>query len=134
MASIYDFGGLPQAPKPEPEPKKRSKKRESLSTTEVRQGKLRLAEVVERAFTTLEDAMENADFSTAVKAAQIILDRSGFGPKSTVDVNTTTMDLSSLSREELAERASKISKMLRAQQDAARPVIDVTPTSTGTIQ
>lgn len=78
-------------------------------------GKRRLADMVDRAFQTLEDATVHADFPTAIKAAQIILDRAGFGPKSTVDVNTTTIDLSALSREELAARASKIVDMLRAQ-------------------
>ena len=60
---------------------------------------------------------------------QIVLDRSGFGPKSTMDVNTTTIDLSELTREQLAERAASIASILRAKKQA----IDVTPLPT-TIQ
>lgn len=132
MASIYDFGGIPSPPSnPDPKPVKRSKKRESLSTTEIRVAKQRLSDMVERAFETLETAMECADYGTAIKAAQIILDRAGFGPKSTVDVNTTHLDLSSLSKEELAERASKIAGLLRASRTP--PDINIGPPSTALV-
>ena len=108
----------------EPEPARRSKHRESLSSYEVTQGKRRLADMVESAFNCLESAVKEADWSTAIKSAQIILDRSGFGPRTTVDVNSVHIDLSNLTREELAARAEKISGMLRGSQK----VIDVTPT------
>ena len=119
MASIYDFGDKPTPTLEVEEPKKkRTKNRETtLSPTEKRACQKKLVEMVEGAFNTLESAMKEADFSTAVKAAQIILDRSGFGPKSTVDVNTTSLDLSELTREELAERASRIADRLRMSQD-----------------
>jgi hypothetical protein len=74
--------------------------------------------MVERAFETLQGAMTAADYSTAIKAAQIILDRAGFGPKSTVDVNTAVIDLSNMSREELAARASAIAQTLREKSDS----------------
>lgn len=120
MASIFDFDGLPPRPKDDPDPPKRSKHREALTPGEVSSGKRRMGHMVEKAFNALEEAILHADHPTSIKAAQILLDRAGFGPKSTVDVNTTTLDLSSLSREELAERASRISAQLRAK--AEKPV------------
>ena len=121
MASVYDIDN--PFPKPDqPEKVKRSKHREFLTSSELVAGKRKLADMVDRAFLALEEAMVSADHTTAVKAAQIILDRAGFGPKSTVDVNTTTLDLSSLSREELAARASGIADMLRQSGKAEEMV------------
>lgn len=113
MSSIFDMDP-PDGKKPTKDVK-RSKHRESLTPAELLSGKRKLSEMVESAFMALQDAMVAADHPTAIKAAQIILDRAGFGPKSTVDVNTTHTDLSALSREELAERASKIAGILRSQ-------------------
>jgi hypothetical protein len=126
MASIFDMDpeGMPPRPPEILDTPKRSKTRESLSNFEVTQGKRRLADMVEEAFKVLQEAMVHADYATGIKAAQIILDRAGFGPKSTVDVNSVHVDLSNLTREELAARAEKISGMLRGQK-----VIDVTPTT-----
>lgn len=126
MASIFDddFGdGLPKDT--EQKPRKRGKHRESLTSTEIRQGHAKLLDMVESAFETLEAATREADFPTAIKAAQIILDRAGFGPKSTVDVNTTSLDLSQLSREELAIRAEQLAAKLKT--DAG--MMKVTPVS-----
>ncbi len=133
MASIFDDIDIPSRPVVE-EPKPRSKKREALTGYEVVQGKRRLADMVEIAFDTLEEAAKTADHATAVKAATAILDRAGFGPKSTVDVNTTTIDLTTLSRAELAERASKVHQMLKDAQLKALPAIDATVVKTETIQ
>lgn len=126
MPSIFDLDpeDLPPRMKEEDRPFKRSKHRESLTSSDVAQGKRRLADMVEAAFNCLEAAVKEADFPTAIKSAQIILDRAGFGPRSTMDINTTTLDLSALSREELAERAQKISNLLRNQN---QKTIDVTP-------
>lgn len=131
MATIFDSdpNNLPPRPK-EKETGSRDKKRQSLTPTERAACGRTLFEKVERAFQTLEEAMVNADYSTAVKAAQIILDRSGFGPKSTVDVNQTTMDLSSLSEEQLAERANRVLHMLRAKSGAAQEPVPVPGNST----
>jgi len=128
MASIFDLdpNDLPPRPKEEDLPMKRSKHREHLSNSDFAAGKRTLMSMVESAFDCLENAVQHADYPTAIKAAQIILDRSGFGPKSTVDVNTTSMDLSALTREELAERASRISHLLRNKD---QKTIDVTPVS-----
>lgn len=122
MANIYDFETphLPPDSKEEEEPKvKRSRNRESLSLSpsQIRSGQRKLYDMVETAFKTLEAAMKEADFNNAVKAALGILDRTGFGPKSTLDINT--FDLSELSKEELAERAERISAMLRSRVSPA---------------
>lgn len=129
MASIYDLPGSPKI-ETTPEPKNRSKKRESLTSLQVTTGKRTLHQMVEAAFQTLQDAMVEADWPTAIKAATAVLDRSGFGPKSTVDINSTTIDLSNLSREELAERAGRVAAMIRGQQAA----IDVTSVKPETVQ
>jgi hypothetical protein len=128
MASIYDFGN-PPPPQVEPEGKPRSKKRE-LTAMEVRTGKTTLLGMVDKAFETLQAAMTEADWPTAIKAAQVILDRTGFGPKTTVDVNSTHVDLSMLSREQLAERAMLISRKFALphppQEDPDNPPPPVT--------
>jgi hypothetical protein len=114
--SIFD--DLPDTPlKEERQEKsiKRSKHREALTPGEAVEGKRRLYSMVEKAFDALEEAIQTADHATAIKAAQILLDRAGFGPKSTVDLNSTHMDLSNLTKEELADRASRISAQLRAK-------------------
>lgn len=123
MSNIYDLStDPPVAPLEAP---KRSKKRETLSASEIRAGHAALTELRDLAVRALQDAMQFADHATSIKAAQILLDRIGYGPKTTVDINTTNIDLSVLSREELAERAAKISEMLRV---ARTKTIDVTPT------
>lgn len=121
MTSIYDqvdATSLTALPDDRPPAKKRAAKREALNTTQVREGKRKLSELVDAAFNTLEQAMELADYATAVRAATVILDRTGFGPKSTMDVNTTHIDLSSLSKEQLAARASKVAEMIRGVRNA----------------
>ena len=119
MASIFDFDETPSEPlssTPTPESSsstKRSKNREFLSSFEVAKGKRSLASMVEAAFQTLQTAMTEADYPTAIKAAQIVLDRAGFGPKSSMDVTTTNIDLSALTLEELANRAQQMAEVVR---------------------
>jgi len=128
MASIYDSFPLDvpevlEAPIEEPTPlPKRNPKREALTASERRTGQRRMYEMVETAFETLEVAMSKADFSTAVKAAQIVLDRSGFGPRSNVDVTTISLDLTDLSKEELLERVQRLASRIQGPK-----IIDVTP-------
>lgn len=129
MSSVFDEFGSAPLPSGLESPIKRSKTREHLSSSDVVAGKRKLSDMVELAFSTLEDAARFADFPTAVKAAQIILDRAGFGPKSTVDINATTIDLTALTRDELAERALKIAAMVR-QGLPSQQVIDVGKTET----
>lgn len=128
--SIFDNG--PAAPPEKAIKIKRSKKREveALSPLDLAQGKRRLADMVEMAFNTLEEAATHADHNTAIKAAQIILDRAGFGPKSSLDVTNLNFDLSALSREELADRASQLAKKLREGREPKQisDTIDTTAT------
>lgn len=127
MASIFDSDpDEPPAEARERETPSRSKERKGLTPAQFSQGRRTLYEKVQRAFETLESAMASADFPTAVKAAQIILDRTGYGPKSTVDVNTTAVDLTALSSAELADRARRIAHMLSEKR--------VTPVTKETIQ
>ncbi len=131
-SSVFDEFAPPSIDEPPPEvveeEPKRSKKRgkETITALELREGQSRLYRLSDLAFQTLEDAMRNADYPTATKAAQTVLDRSGFGPKSTVDVNTTHIELADLSLEELADRAERLRKLITAQQERSLP-INVTP-------
>lgn len=118
LPSVFDHSSIPADPEVEPEPKKRSNKRPELTSLEIKEGNKSLFALVDKAFHTLNDAMENADYSTAVKAAQIVLDRTGFGPKSTVDVNNTHFDFSEMSVDELASRADKLAFELRSTRKA----------------
>lgn len=119
MASIFDDpifeSQIQREEKSEEVLPKRSKHRETLSSTDIVRGRRSLASMVEAAFKTLEDAMIESDYPTAIKAAQIVLDRAGFGPKSSMDITTTSIDLSSLSREELAERALSIARQIQGK-------------------
>lgn len=130
MSSIFDDDDDRARTKPAPEPEKikRSKKREALTPSEVAAGKVKLATMVDRAFETLEEAMRSADHGNAIKAAQILLDRAGFGPKTTVDVNATHTDLTQMTKEQLAERAAQLSQKLRGMTPT--PIVP----GTGTVQ
>ena len=131
MATIFDSdpNNLPPRPKDQ-EDSPRSNKRQSLTPSEFAAAGRTLLAKVEKAFATLEDAMAHADFSTAVKAAQIILDRTGFGPKSTVDVNQTTMDLSNLTEGQLAERAKRVAQLLQGRTGPVVEQVEVPGSST----
>lgn len=135
MGNIYEFpdDDLPPRSEPAPEPIMRSKHRQALSQFDLVRGKRSLSALVDRAFETLDEAMISAEHATAIKAALGVLDRAGFGPKSTLDVNQTTVDLTALSRIQLAERALKIHQMIKEREDrktlpASQSTIDVTPT------
>lgn len=124
MASIFD----PDQPDLPTKQEERSKKRESITSYEASKGKRRLYDMVEAAFETLEQATKQADWGNAVKAATAILDRAGFGPKTSIDV-TTHHDLSHLSNEELAERAKVVLGMIEGKAGKRLPVIDLQPQS-----
>lgn len=129
MANIFDFPDDIPRTAPAPEPIMRSKHRQHLSSFDLVRGKRTLGDLVERAFDTLDEAMISAEHATAIKAALGVLDRAGFGPKSTIDVNQTTVDLTQLTRAELAARALKVHEMLkeRANLKQIAGAIDVTP-------
>jgi hypothetical protein len=119
MASIFDFPEVtPETSSPlDSPPSKASKGRRGrllLTAADLAEGKKVLAGMINGAMIRLHEIIEQGDDQTAIKAIQILLDRSGFGPKSSLDVTTTSVDLSSLSRAELADRASAIERRLRA--------------------
>lgn len=72
-----------------------------------------LHESIPTAIQALRDAMRDGDHQEAVRAAQIVLDRAGYGPKSTVVVEDLPDDLSNVPREQLAERAERIARALK---------------------
>lgn len=114
MASVYDELGPPAGPTTPIEESEKARSKKRLTPTQIRAGQVKLHKLVDRAFETLDAAMDLADFPTAVKAAQIVLDRTGFGPKTTVDVNSTHVDLTALTTAQLAEFALHLSN--RAKQ------------------
>ena len=68
-----------------------------------------------KAIEALDKAMVKADWPDVIKAATAILDRAGYGPKSTIAIEELPEDLSSLTDEQLAERAERVAKMLRKE-------------------
>jgi len=76
--------------------------------------------MVEPAFEMLMRAIESDDVKSGVRAAEVILDRAGFGPKSTLVVDDQReADLSQLTEVQLAERAMLVASKLRQAADAA---------------
>jgi hypothetical protein len=68
----------------------------------------------EKAVTSLEDLLVcSMDDKVRLAAATAILDRTGLGPKSTLQVDNRQEDLSQFTELEVAERAEKASKRLR---------------------
>jgi hypothetical protein len=100
--------------------------------------RMRLLYLVEPALRVLNKAMAGADQNLAVKAAQIILDRSGFHPHATLEIEEKPVDLSNLTTEQLKRRASRLINALEEsaqdQMEALEPeisetVIDIEPES-----
>lgn len=79
--------------------------------------KQRLGKLVGRSFETLERNLYADDERVQVQAAIAILDRSGYGPHSKVTIEDAHEDLSSLTNEELKERAMRIAQQLTAQPE-----------------
>ncbi len=86
----------------------------------------RLLMLVEPAFEMLLKAMESNDIKSGVRAAEVILDRAGFGPKATLEVTTNKDNLANLSREELAQRAMELAERARSLV-ARNEVVDAEP-------
>lgn len=86
----------------------------------VRTARARLAGMVPRALQALEDAMEHGEWQVVVRAAQIILDRAGFGANSTVTVEEKERDLTQLTEEELEARARKVYAALKEAKEQAQ--------------
>jgi len=76
--------------------------------------RLRLLALVEPALETLFEAMEQTDhWPSAVKAAEILMDRAGFGPRSTLVIEDDRKDLAPLTTDELLARTELIQTRLR---------------------
>jgi hypothetical protein len=83
------------------------------NTHEAREAaKMRLLALVEPALVALNRALAAEDLSVATKAAMVILDRAGFGPKATLVNEQQAQDLSSLSKNDLMERGQAILKRI----------------------
>jgi len=74
--------------------------------------KARLNKLVPRAFRTLEKNLFADDEKVQVQAALGILDRTGYGPKSTVSVEDEREDLTKLTPDELRQRALNIAAQI----------------------
>lgn len=88
----------------------------------------RLQMLVDPAVNALQTVMQQGkcdacgrsdDPLVVVKAAQLVLDRTGHGPHSTVTVNSTAAELSELTNIQLAERLEQRARELRAQEPQA---------------
>lgn len=77
------------------------------------QARKRLMMLVEPAFEMLIKAMESNDMKSGVRAAEIILDRAGFGPKATLQIQDERDNLANLSTEELQARAERLAARAR---------------------
>jgi uncharacterized lipoprotein NlpE involved in copper resistance len=86
------------------------------SANEIKKGAVKLAELASRAFETLEEAMDNAEWPVAVQAAKMVLDRAGYGSTSTLNLNDNT-DLTNLSDNDLATVALLLAKRLNPAVD-----------------
>ena len=76
----------------------------------------------DRAIHALETLVETAeDERVKLSAAVAILDRSGLGPKSTIEVEKS--DLEHLTQEELEQRAERLLQALREKKAAVVPSI-----------
>lgn len=85
--------------------------------------KQRLLAMTEPAFAVLMEVMEGeADDDTRLKAALGVLDRAGYGPRSTITVDHRKEELASLTDEQIAAR---MQDLLTQMQANALPVIDI---------
>ena len=77
----------------------------------IRAAKKRMLEMADGAMLALQDAIDNGDHKESVSAARIVLDRSGLGPTSTIDLNEKNGDsYSTMSSSELADAARRLAK------------------------
>lgn len=84
-----------------------------------RMAKTRMLQMVGPALDVLAEAMQQADWPIAVKAATAILDRAGIGPHATIDVVDTSTDvLERMSDEQLENRALTLANMIRIRRMA----------------
>ena len=87
----------------------------------LRAARKRMLEMADGAMVALQDALDNGDIKESTNAARIVLDRSGLGPTSTVDlVEKRGDDYSRMSGDELAEKAQALALQAVQAHDEER--------------
>lgn len=86
---------------------------------------LRMMALIEPALKTVFRCMASSDESIALKAAETILDRTGYGRSATLHLEEKKEDLAQLSEQQLVLRANKLIAALGAKQEETDQVIDV---------
>jgi len=129
VTNIFDehLPPLPSKEESATEERSRSNKRdvEGVGVLALRRGQIRLQELSGEAFDTLREAMRFAEYPVAVSAAKAVLDRSGFGPTSTLKIQEG--DLEELSTSELAALAIKLASRLAPNHQSESNVSVETP-------
>lgn len=119
MGSLFDVlkpAETPEQSQPEPEIRPLSKQ----------EARAKLQHAVPKAIFALESAMTNGDYPEMVRAATAILDRAGYGPKQTVQIEEAPEDLSTLSESELRARVQRIYDLLHGKESKPLPLEPVT--------
>lgn len=93
--------------------------------------KTRLLYMVEPALRVLNKCMISGDLNVALKAAQIILDRAGFHPHATLEIEEKPKDYSDVSTDDLIKRNLQLANIVKSSQEPLLPpeeteVIDMT--------
>ena len=87
----------------------------------LRAARKRMLEMADGAMVALQDALDHGDIKESTNAARIVLDRSGLGPTSTVDlVEKRGDDYSRMSGDELAEKAQQLAVQAVQAKDEER--------------
>lgn len=68
----------------------------------------RLLYLVEPALRVMNKCMASGDLNVALKAAQIVLDRAGFHPHATLEIEEKAVDYATMSNMQLRNRAQKL--------------------------
>lgn len=83
-----------------------NKVRRRLTAAELRAGRERLSALSDDAFETLREAIRYAEYPTAIQAAKIVLDRTGFGSEQTININDNRLE--DVPTEKLLERGFQL--------------------------
>ena len=128
MASIFDFPEITpetQSPLDSPPSKAKTGRRGRLLITaaDLAEGKRVLAGMISGAMVRLHEIIETGSDQDALKGIQMLLDRSGFGPKSAIDVTTTNIDLTNVSIQDMMDRVRAIESQSLATGTDGRPIV-----------